>query len=80
MASLTIRNLDDNLKARLRLRAAQHSRSMEAEVRNILYQTLMPPPEEKDFVSLIRKRFESVHTDSLPIPARQEARNPPEME
>ena len=80
MASLTIRNLDDNLKARLRLRAAQHSRSMEAEVRNILYQTLMPPPEEKDFVSLIRKRFESVYTDSLPIPARQEARNPPEME
>ena len=80
MASLTIRNLDDNLKARLRLRAAQHSRSMEAEVRNILYQTLMPPPEKKDFVSLIRKRFEPVYTDSLPIPARQEARKPPEME
>ena len=80
MASLTIRNLDDSLKARLRLRAAQHSCSMEAEVRNILYQTLMPPPEEKDFASLIRKRFESIHTDSLPIPVRQEVRNPPEME
>ena len=57
MASITIRNLDDNLKVRLRLRAAQHSCSMEAEVRNILYQTLMPPPEEKDFVSLIRKHL-----------------------
>ena len=80
MASFTIRNLDDNLKTRLRLRAAQHACSMEAEVRNILYQTLMPPPEEIDFVSLIRKRFEHVHADSLPIPARQEVRNPPEME
>ena len=80
MASLTIRNLDDNLEARLRVRAAQHSCSMEAEVRNILYQTLMPPQEEKDFVSLIRKRFEFVHADSLPIPARRETRNPPEME
>mgnify|MGYP001102400252 FL=1 len=29
MASLTIRNLDDSLKAELRLRAAQHGRSME---------------------------------------------------
>lgn len=80
MASLTIRNLDDNLKARLRIRAAQHSCSMEAEVRNILYQALMPPPAEEDFVSSIRKRFESVHIDSLPIPARQKARNPPNME
>jgi plasmid stability protein len=80
MASITIRNLDDNLKMRLRLRAAQHSCSMEAEVRNILYQTLMPLPEEKDFFSLIRKRFEPVYADSLPIPARQKARNPPEME
>jgi hypothetical protein len=52
---------------------------MEAEVRNILNQTLMPPLEEKDFVSLIRKRFESIYTDSLPIPARREARKPPEM-
>ena len=79
MASLTIRNLDENLKSRLRLRAAQHDCSMEAEVRNILNQTLMPPLEEKDFVSLIRKRFESIYTDSLPIPARREARKPPEM-
>ena len=65
MASITIRNLDDNLQTRLRLRAAQHSCSRGAEGRNILIQTLMPPPEEKDFVSLIRKRFEPVYTDSL---------------
>jgi phosphopantothenoylcysteine decarboxylase / phosphopantothenate---cysteine ligase len=36
MASLTVRQLDDTLKKRLRLRAARHGRSMEDEVRTIL--------------------------------------------
>src|SRR6267142_2016750 len=36
MASITIRQLDDDLKKRLRLRAARHGRSMEDEVRTIL--------------------------------------------
>jgi phosphopantothenoylcysteine decarboxylase/phosphopantothenate--cysteine ligase len=36
MASITIRQLDDDLKQRLRLRAARHSRSMEDEARTIL--------------------------------------------
>ena len=36
MASLTVRQLDDRLKARLRLRAAKHGRSVEDEVRTIL--------------------------------------------
>jgi plasmid stability protein len=36
MASITIRNLDDKLKQRLRMRAAHHGRSMEDEVRDIL--------------------------------------------
>jgi antitoxin FitA len=36
MATLTIRDLDDELKAALRVRAAEHGRSMEAEVREIL--------------------------------------------
>ena len=36
MASITIRQLDENLKQQLRLRAASHGRSMEDEVRTIL--------------------------------------------
>lgn len=36
MASLTIRKLDDSVKAKLRVRAAEHGRSMEEEVRAIL--------------------------------------------
>jgi plasmid stability protein len=33
MASITIRNLDDDVKQRLRIRAAEHGRSMEEEAR-----------------------------------------------
>ena len=40
MATLTIRDFDDELKAALRVRAAQHGRSMESEVREILRRTL----------------------------------------
>lgn len=36
MASITIRNLDDGVKKRLRKQAAEHGRSLEAEVRVIL--------------------------------------------
>jgi len=36
MASITIRNLDDDVKHRLRVRAAEHGRSMEEEARDIL--------------------------------------------
>lgn len=35
-ATLTIRNLDIEVKQKLRIRAASHQRSMEAEVREIL--------------------------------------------
>ena len=40
MASLSVRNLDDDLLARLKRRAARHGRSAEAEVRDILRQIL----------------------------------------
>jgi len=80
MASLTIRNLDDDLKSKLRLRAAEHGRSMEAEVREILAETLNPPTLRQNLVTVIRNRFESVLTESLPIPPRQKHRPPPDFE
>jgi plasmid stability protein len=51
MASLSVRNLDDDLLARLKRRAARHGRSAEAEVRDILRQTLS---SEADIDWLIR--------------------------
>ena len=40
MAAITIRNLDESIKARLRIRAASHDRSMEEEARAILREAL----------------------------------------
>jgi antitoxin FitA len=40
MASITVRNLEDGLKTRLRVRAAEHGRSMEEEARCILREAL----------------------------------------
>jgi plasmid stability protein len=42
MATLTIRNLPDEVHRALRVRAAQHGRSTEAEVRDILEQAAKP--------------------------------------
>ncbi|MBW0253584.1 toxin-antitoxin system [Cellulomonas sp. PS-H5] len=36
MGTVTVRNLDDDVQRRLKLRAARHQRSMEAEARAIL--------------------------------------------
>lgn len=43
--SLHVRNLDDELVARLKRRAARHGRSTEAEHREILRQALAAEPE-----------------------------------
>ena len=42
MASITIRNVPDEVHRALRVRAAQHGRSAEAEIRNILEQAAKP--------------------------------------
>ena len=46
MATLTVRNLDDDVVRRLRIRAAEHGRSAEAEHREILRRALIG--EESD--------------------------------
>lgn len=48
MAAITIRNLSDDTKRRLRLRAAEHDRSMEAEAREILVNALAPETPKVD--------------------------------
>jgi len=47
MAVLTIRNLPDEVRDRLRLRAAKAGRSMEAEVRDILARASLESAEKK---------------------------------
>jgi plasmid stability protein len=47
MAVLTVRNLPDEVHRALRLRASQHGRSTEAEVRAILESAVKPPERVK---------------------------------
>lgn len=47
MAILTVRNLPDEVHRALRVRAAQHGRSTEAEVREILESTVKPQERVK---------------------------------
>lgn len=47
MAVLTVRNLPDEVHRALRLRATQHGRSTEAEVRAILESVVKPPERVK---------------------------------
>jgi len=80
MASLTIRNIDESLKAKLRLQSAQHGRSMEAEIREILHKVLSPPTSTENFADRVHKHFANLHLNSLTIPARQSVRNPPNLD
>lgn len=70
MAAITIRNLDDALKARLRMRAASRNRSMEEEARAILREAL--GEEERGLGSLIHERFMEAGGLELPAPDRSE--------
>jgi plasmid stability protein len=77
MATLTIRNLDDALKARLRVRAARHGRSMEEEARQLLRQSLMSGSSESALGSRIAARFADIGGIDLPAPRRSRPRRPP---
>lgn len=72
MASLTVRDLDDDLKRQLRIRAARHGRSMEAEVRAILRDALSRPAGETGLGSRIHQRFAEVGGVDLERPDRSD--------
>ena len=78
MASITIRNLDPQTKARLRVRAAHHSRSMEDEARNILRAALADgATTPRNLADAIRERFQPLGGIDLPLPVREPMRAPP---
>jgi antitoxin FitA len=80
MASITIRNLDDPLKARLRIRAAGNGRSMEEEVREILRTTLGgQKPQAKNLAESIRQRFAAFGGVELPSLPGDSLRDPPDF-
>ena len=75
MATLTIRNLDEQLKVRLRIRAATRGHSMEEEARRILRSGLHESePASFNLADRIRRRFARLGDVQLPIPARESVR------
>ena len=75
MATLTIRNLDERLKGRLRIRAATRGRSMEEEARQILRTVLTEAePASANLPERIHHRFAKLGNVQIPIAPREPVR------
>jgi plasmid stability protein len=80
MASMTIRNLDDDLKTLLRLRAARHGQSMEEEARSILRGALRADAlSGQALVDSIRAMVTPHGGIELELPPRELQRDPPDF-
>jgi len=74
MSTLTIRQLDERTHARLRGRAAEHGRSVEAEVRAILDAAVNVP--ERNFLLSLRDVVADVGGLDLELPPRADHPRP----
>lgn len=70
MAAVSIRDLDDDVRERLRIRAAQHGRSMEAEIRVILADAVREPSQSDNLFTALLDRFADVGGVELDLPSR----------
>ena len=81
MASITIRDIDEQLKTRLRVRAAHHGRSMEEEARDILRSALSTARTRSgSLVDSIRARIEPLGGVELEIAPREAIREPANLD
>jgi len=77
MASITIRNLEETTKRKLKVRAAMHGRSMEQEAREILKSALKTAPgKELNLAEAIRRRFAPLGGVELEPFPREPIRDP----
>lgn len=80
MASMTIRNFDEKMKTRLRIRAATHGRSMEDEARAILRAALsVEPGKQLGLATSIRSRLAGIGGLDLELPTREPIREPSDL-
>ena len=77
MASITIRNLEDDVKQHLRVRAAEHGRSMEEEARDILRRVMGEGAPPRNLAAAIRARVTPSGSVDLALPVREPMREPP---
>ena len=79
MPVLTIRNVSAETKSRLRIRAAEHGQSMEAELRAIIGDALDVPATPEDLGEIIHRRFAAIGGFEMPEIVREPAREPPDF-
>ena len=70
VVAVSIRGLDERVKERIRVRAARHGRSMEAEMRAILTAAVAEPEEQRGLLGALLDRFGTLGGVELEIPAR----------
>ena len=81
MASITIRNLEEEVKTRLRIRAAKHGHSMEAEARTILGDAVdLKATPTKGLGTALQELFRPLGGVELDIPPREPMREPPRFD
>ena len=80
MSSLTIRNVDEVTKQRLRMRAASHDISMEEVVRRILKDALRPAEAPSGLGRRLRDRFAGLAAEEFAAPTRHAPRGAPEWD
>lgn len=80
MASITIRNVHDDVKTRLRVRPADNSRSIEEEARLILRDVVGREPSFQNLTSILRSHFGPVNGVELVLPQRGPGREPPSFD
>jgi plasmid stability protein len=78
-ASITIRNLDDEIMQRLRVRAAERGHTVEEEVRDILRRVTSEGSAPRNFAAAIRARVAPADRVDLALPAREPMREPPQF-
>ena len=80
MASITVRRLDDAVKAKLRVRAASHGRSMEEEAREILKTELRAKRLPRlNLAESIRRYIDPLGGVELAFPPREAVRRPSKL-
>lgn len=84
MATLTIRNIDEQMKSRLRVNAATKGISMEEEVRQVLTRAVLTPANDADAGNLFSQIRARMNTNGckgvdLELPVREPMRAPPQF-
>lgn len=79
MANVSIRNLNDRVREKLRTRAANNGRSMEAEMRTILEEAVADPQQSQNLLDAIFDQFQEIGGVELDIPSRATSPRSPDF-